>query len=339
MKLLVTGGCGFLGSNLSAEGNRRGYQVTVADNLSRVGAAENLQRLQNEHNVSFVHLDTRNFVDVDRLIKTEKPNFILHLAGQVAMTTSLEDPRRDFEVNALGGHNLLEAVRRHSPDTHIFYSSTNKVYGDLAEVRLLEERTRYSAADFPFGFDESIKLDFQSPYGCSKGAIDQYMLDYHRIYAVKTTVFRHSSVFGVWQRGTYDQGWVGWFLQQAILTKQNPTHRFTISGDGKQVRDVLFSDDLAQCYFKAIAAADRVAGHAFNVGGGIQNSLSLLELFELLNEELQITLNFDRIPWRKSDQKFFVADNRKATTAFNWKPTVNAPVGVRRSLQWLQSER
>lgn len=336
MKILVTGGCGFLGTNLSSEAVRRGYAVVIADNLSHPGSVRNLQTLQRNLKAPFVHLDVRSFDNVERVVRNEKPDFILHLAGQIAMTKSIDDPRSDFEINVIGGHNLLEAVRRHVPHCHLFYSSTNKVYGDLSDVQLVEQATRYSSVEFPSGFNESLRLDFRSPYGCSKGAIDQYMLDYHRMYGIKTTVFRHSSVFGIWQQGTFDQGWVAWFLQQAIRTKEDRSHRFTISGDGKQVRDVLFSDDLVECYYKAIAAGDKVAGQVFNIGGGINNSLSLIELLSELSYLLKIDFNVDFLPWRLSDQKFFVADTTKASAYFNWSARVGKLEGIRQSLDWTE---
>ena len=338
MRLLVTGGCGFLGSNLVAEGIRRGDQVLVLDNLSRMSAARNLEWLRTQGSFEFRHLDTRAFSDLEHAVRTFQPEAVFHLAGQVAMTTSLENPRQDFEVNVVGGHNLLESVRRHAPGAQVLYSSTNKVYGDLLEIPVLEQATRYVADGYAHGFDESLRLEFQSPYGCSKGAIDQYMLDYHRMFGLRTVVFRHSSVFGVRQFGTFDQGWVGWFLQQALETARNPDHRFTIAGDGKQVRDVLFSDDLVHCYFSALRADPAVCGQAFNIGGGMQNSLSLLELFAFLNQTLGIELNFDRLPWRQSDQKVFVADIRKAESFLGWKPATSKECGLKSALAWASTE-
>ncbi|MEN9722435.1 MAG: hypothetical protein RJB38_421 [Pseudomonadota bacterium] len=338
MKVLVTGGCGFLGSNLVAEGIGRGHEMLALDNLSRFGASKNLDWLRTLGKFEFRHLDTRSFSDLEGVIRTFRPDAVFHLAGQVAMTTSLENPRQDFEINVVGGHNLIESVRRHVPEARVLYSSTNKVYGDLLDVPISEAKTRYLAEGYEQGFNESLRLEFQSPYGCSKGATDQYMLDYHRMYGLKTMVFRHSSVFGVRQFGTFDQGWVGWFLQQALETKRNPKHRFTIAGDGKQVRDVLFSDDLVDCYFSALEAGPRALGQAYNIGGGMENSLSLLELFEFLNQELGVSLQFERLPWRQSDQKVFVADIRKATKLFGWKPKTNKAAGLRSALSWAQKE-
>ena len=211
------------------------------------------------------------------------PDAIFHLAGQVAMTTSIANPRMDFEVNVTGTHNLLEAVRQHSPDTIVVYSSTNKVYGDLEQYTYSENATRFVCNEHPNGFNENTQLDFHSPYGCSKGAADQYMLDYARIFGIKTVVFRHSSMYGGRQFATYDQGWIGWFCQKAVeASKGRIKEPFTISGTGKQVRDVLHADDMKQLYIAAINNIQQAKGHAFNIGGGIDCSLSLLELFAFL---------------------------------------------------------
>ena len=338
MRLFVTGGCGFLGSNLVAEGIRRGFQVLAIDNLSRAGAVRNLEWLHSCGDFTFQHVDTRHFSDLEQVVQAFQPDSVFHLAGQVAMTTSLSNPRADFEINTVGGHNLLEAVRRWVPQAHIIYSSTNKVYGSLDQVRIREAATRYVADNYELGFDETLSLDFQSPYGCSKGAIDQYMLDYHRMFGLRTTVFRHSSVFGIRQYGTIDQGWIGWFLQQALMTQKNSGHRFTICGDGKQVRDVLFSNDLVSCYFQALEAGTAVAGQVFNIGGGMPNSLSLLELFSFLDRELGICLQYDHLPWRQSDQRVFVADIRKANRIFGWQPATSFQQGLTAALAWSRNE-
>lgn len=337
MRYLITGGCGFIGCNLAHEAIRRGEAVTVIDNLSRAGAADNLAWLSDAGDFRFAHVDMRCADDVSRLIAAEKPDRIFHLAGQVAMTTSLTAPRHDFEVNVIGGHNLLEAVRRHAAEATIIYSSTNKVYGDLESLRYEEQPKRYSAIDFPNGFDESLPLHFCSPYGCSKGSVDQYMLDYARMFGLNTIVFRHSSVFGSRQFSTFDQGWIGWFVTQAVLARDdNARDPFTISGDGKQVRDVLFVDDLVSCYFAAADAIEATRGIPFNIGGGISNSLSLLELFDVLEQDLGVTLRFTCLPWRQSDQKVFVADTKRAEQSFGWRPRVTAVEGIRQMIRWVQ---
>lgn len=337
MKLLVTGGCGFLGSNLAAHGIKRGDEVVVFDNLSRLGSTENLAWLRSQGQIRHIHGDIRNPNDVDRALGEVKPESVFHLAGQVAMTTSLADPRLDFETNALGTLNLLTAVRRHVPTAGVLYSSTNKVFGDLLQFTYQEEATRYVCRERPNGFDESTPLSFHSPYGCSKGCADQYMLDWHRMWGLRTAVFRHSSMYGGRQFATYDQGWIGWFCQQAIEAAKNPNRKpFTISGNGKQVRDVLHAEDMVRLYFGAIDAIDRIAGEAFCIGGGSHNSLSLLELFSLLEEVVGTKLRWEHLPARTSDQLVFVADVAKAERLFGWKPQVGVRQGVSSMVAWLK---
>ena len=336
MKYLITGGCGFLGSNLALEALARRAGLTVLDNLSRTGSRENLAWLKTKGEFNFIEGDTRDAALLSGIVSAEKPDVIFHLAGQVAMTTSLENPRLDFEVNAGGSFNLLEAVRKHAPQAAVIYSSTNKVYGDLEWTPYTEEPSRYRATEFPSGFPETIPLSFHSPYGCSKGAADQYMLDYARMYGLNTIVFRHSSMYGGRQYATCDQGWIGWFCEQALAAKKGKPQPFTISGGGKQVRDVLYASDMTDLYFKAAQNFATARGQAFNIGGGMENSLSLLELFALLEHQLSVKLTYTRLPVRSSDQKVFVADIAKAARYFNWKPAVSADEGVAKMLQWLE---
>lgn len=338
MKLLITGGCGFLGSNLASNALARGDELVVFDNLYRNGSRENLTWLQTEGKFTFEHGDIRNQNDITRVIQSFKPDAIFHLAGQVAMTTSIANPRMDFEVNAMGSHNLLEAVRLHAPDATLVYSSTNKVYGDLEQFTYRETETRYECIEKPNGFDEATSLEFHSPYGCSKGAADQYMLDYARIFGLKTVVFRHSSMYGGRQYATYDQGWIGWFCQKAVEAKRGQIKEpFTISGTGKQVRDVLHADDMISLYFAAIDRIDVAHGQAFNIGGGMGNSLSLLELFVMLEEIAGTKLNFIKLPPRESDQRVFVSDLAKAKRVLGWEPAVSARDGVSRMVEWVNA--
>lgn len=338
MKLLVTGGCGFLGSNLAEHGLSRCDEVTVFDNLSRFGAAENLAWLRGQGAIHFVHGDIRNPNDVERVIQELRPEVVFHLAGQVAMTTSLADPRRDFETNALGTLNVLEAVRRHVPQTLVAYSSTNKVFGDLEQYQYREDPSRYVCVDRPLGFGEDTPLEFHSPYGCSKGCADQYMLDWHRMYGLRTVVFRHSSMYGGRQFATYDQGWIGWFCQQAVESGRDPARMpFTISGNGKQVRDVLHAEDMIRLYFAAAEQPEAAAGQAFCIGGGPDNSLSLLELFSLLEDLEGISLRWTTMPPRDSDQRVFIADIRKADARLGWRPQVDCRDGLTRMLAWIRS--
>jgi CDP-paratose 2-epimerase len=336
MKYLVTGGCGFIGSNLAAEVLRRGEELYVFDNLYRHGSADNLNWLRTKGEFKYYPYDIRNANDVETVIKEVKPDYIFHLSGQVAMTTSIANPRLDFEVNAMGMFNLLDAVRKYSPDSVVLFSSTNKVYGDFEYLHFKEESTRYVCEEYPNGFPESITLDFHSPYGCSKGCADQYMLDFHRIFGLKTVVFRHSSMFGINQHATFDQGWIGWFCQQALDIKANPKREpFTISGTGKQVRDVLFNDDVVNLYFMAKDCKEAY-GQVFNIGGGIDNSLSLLELFAMLEKMLDVKMVYKQLPWRESDQKVFVADIKKATEIIGWTPKVNSNQGIEKMVDWLR---
>lgn len=254
------------------------------------------------------------------------------------MTTSIADPRMDFEVNAGGTFNLLNAVRMYSPESAVIYSSTNKVYGDLEQFSYRETETRYECIEKPEGFDESINLNFHSPYGTSKGCADQYMLDFARIYGLKTAVFRHSSMFGGRQYATFDQGWLGWFAQKAIEIKTGAVKEpFSISGTGKQVRDLLYASDCVALYLKAAEKIDFIKGQAFNVGGGLDKSLSLLELFQLLENELDIKMKYIQLPPRESDQRVFVADIRKVIKTINWAPQIGKKEGVLKMIEWIRS--
>ena len=338
MKYMITGGCGFLGSNIASQVLNQKDELLVYDNLSRVGGEENLEWLKSLGKFEFVKANTNDFETLSNVVKRYQPDVIYHLAGQVAMTTSISNPRLDFETNALGSFNVLESVRQFSPDTVVVYSSTNKVYGDFEYLHYDETDTRYICKEFPKGFDESVHLDFHSPYGCSKGSADQYMLDWARIFGLKTIVFRHSSMYGARQFGTYDQGWISWFCQKAIETKYDKNTIFTISGNGKQVRDVLHAEDMIKLYISAPKHIDKAKGQVFNIGGGFENSLSLLELFSFLEKELNIKLNYTKLPPRESDQKIFVADIKKANEIFEWKPQVSKEEGIRKMLTWVDRE-
>ena len=338
MKYLITGGCGFGGSNLAAEVLRRGEELYVLDNLYRHGSSDNLQWLRKLGEFKYYPYDIRNSNDVETVIKEVQPDYIFHLAGQVAMTTSISNPRLDFEVNALGTFNLLDSVRKYSPNSVVMYSSTNKVFGDFENLHFSETESRYVCDEYPNGFPSDMSLDFHSPYGCSKGCADQYLLDFHRIYGIKTIVFRHSSMYGANQHATFDQGWIGWFCQQALEIKNDPNRQpFTISGTGKQVRDVLYCTDIVSLYFKAKDVPEAY-GQVFAIGGGIDNSLSLLELFSLLEKKMNITMEYTQLPWRESDQKVFVADIQKAKDVIGWVPNVSAEGGITNMLEWLDKQ-
>lgn len=339
MRYLVMGGAGFVGSNLSAEVLKRGEELIVFDNLFRYGSSSNLNWLREKGKFKFYPYDIRNVNDVETVIQEVKPDFIFHLAGQVAMTTSIANPRLDFEVNALGTYNLLEAVRKFSPTSVILYSSSNKVYGDFGELTFDEKESRYLCREYPYGIDETFPLNFQSPYGCSKGAADQYLLDYYRMFDIQTVVFRHSSMYGGNQHATYDQGWIGWFCQKALERKKGSNEKFTISGNGKQVRDVLHVNDVIELYFNASKQIEKTCGNVYNIGGGNDNSLSLLELFQILEELLGVRLKYEKIEWRKSDQKSFIADINKARNSFNFNIKVDNITGIKNTLNWMLGEQ
>ena len=329
MKFLITGGCGFIGSNLANRVLQLGEELIVLDNLFREGSDNNLKWLKSCGEFKFYPFDIRNSNDVETVVKETKPDVIFHLAGQVAMTTSILNPKLDFETNAVGTFNLLDSVRKYSPYSIIMYSSTNKVYGDFNNLEFIEMDKRYICRNYPGGFDEDLPLNFQSPYGCSKGAADQYLLDYNRMYGIQTVVFRHSSMYGGNQNSTIDQGWVGWFIKKALDIKLGLNHDFfTISGNGKQVRDVLHVDDVSDLYFSAVKNIKEVNGNVFNIGGGFSKSLSLLELFDVLESILNIKMKYKELPWRESDQKVFIANSNKINRAINWEAKVHFTEGI-----------
>jgi CDP-paratose 2-epimerase len=335
MKWLVTGGAGFIGCNVVRRLLAGSHDVVVLDDLSRRGAKENLAWLQTLGEVSFVRQDIRDAAGVQQAIASLRDaQVVLHLAGQVAVTTSVTDPRTDFEINAGGTFNLLEAVRRSAPDAVFLYASTNKVYGNLEHESVELRDGRYAYTHLKQGVSETEPLDFHSPYGCSKGAADQYVRDYARIYGLRTVVFRQSCIYGERQFGIEDQGWVAWFTIAALLGR-----RFTIFGDGRQVRDVLFVDDLAACYLQAVEEIDRVAGQVYNIGGGPHNQLSLLELVALLGARTGRKLDPPFADWRPGDQKVFVCDVSKAQKDFGWAPKISAAAGVERLAGWVEKEK
>jgi CDP-paratose 2-epimerase len=334
MNVLITGGCGFIGCNAAQRFLHRGDQVTVLDDLSRPGADRNLSWLRGQGSFKFIQGDVCDAALVSRVVHEGDFDAVLHLAAQVAVTTSVVNPRRDFEINALGTFNLLEAVREHCPRSVVIYASTNKVYGKLPDVELREDEMRYSLPDLAGGVGESQPLDFHSPYGCSKGSADQYVIDYSRIYGLRTINLRQSCIYGYRQFGVEDQGWVAWFTIAHLLGKP-----VTIYGTGKQVRDILFIDDLIDCYLAAIERIDEVAGQTFNIGGGPANTLSLRELLSYLQEfsGRAVTHSFD--DWRPGDQPVYVSDIHKSESLLNWTPKVNVQDGISKLYRWIESNR
>jgi CDP-paratose 2-epimerase len=335
MKVIVTGGAGFIGCNAVARHLRSGHEVVVIDDLSRAGAEQNLAWLREQGRFEFERCDVRDAARVTEIVRRHRgAAAVLHLAAQVAVTTSVTDPRRDFEVNALGTLNVLEAVRAHAPEAALLYASTNKVYGGLEHLAVEERGGRYALRDLPGGVAETEPLDFHSPYGCSKGAADQYVRDYARIYGLRTVSFRQSCIYGFRQFGVEDQGWVAWFTIAAVLGKP-----LTIYGDGKQVRDVLFVDDLCDLYDVALAGIDRARGQVYNVGGGAGFQMSLLELLARLERLCgrKIPVRFDA--WRPGDQPVFVCDVAKAERELGWRPRTDPDAGVEQLHAWVTANR
>ncbi len=269
-----------------------------------------------------------------RVMSENRFDAVIHLAAQVAVTTSVTDPQTDFAVNAIGTFNLLDAVRHHCPEAVFIFASTNKVYGKIVNATSELRGSRYAYTNREFGIGEKEPLDFLSPYGCSKGAADQYVLDFARIYKIPATSFRQSCIYGPRQFGVEDQGWVAWFIIASLLGRD-----ITIFGDGKQVRDVLHVDDLLRAYEAAILAPDKVAAEAFNVGGGPSRVLSLIDLVEMLERKLdrKIPLKWD--DWRPGDQTVYISDIRKLKTALNWTPDIDVQKGVSQLIDWVQENR
>lgn len=339
MKILITGGCGFVGSNLAAHALRAGHDVALLDNLSRNGAAQNLSWLQRLGTPMVSRDDIRDSAAVDACIRSFRPDHILHLAGQVAMTSSVADPLADMQINVGGTLNVLEAVRRHTPEAGVLYASTNKVYGDLEHLDYHRTATRWVCREHPAGFSTALPFAPSTPYGCSKGAADRYVSDWHRGFGLRTVVLRHSTMYGGHQHATEDQGWIGWFCSRATQSLQaRSAVGFTVSGSGLQVRDVLHVDDVVRLYFGLIGQLDDVAGRTFNVGGGATNALSLLELFSRLQVEHGAQLNPRHIAVRSSDQKVFIADNAELTRCTGWAPQVGVDEGLAMMMRW-EAER
>jgi CDP-paratose 2-epimerase len=334
--ILITGGAGFIGSNLADRLAGEGHEIIVYDALSRVGVERNLAWLKDRHGGRITHIlgDVRDEDELVRAVAHAKAVF--HMAAQVAVTSSLSDPREDFEINVKGTINLLDAVRMRGEPVPVVFASTNKVYGDLADIEFDTLHERYEPKSFAArrGIDESRPLDFHTPYGCSKGAADQYVLDYARSFRVPAVVFRMSCIYGQRQMGTEDQGWVAHFLIRAL--EDEP---IAIYGDGQQVRDILDVGDAVNAYVAALQNIDRVAGHAFNLGGGPVNAISLIELIDEIRAVTgrDVQLSFE--DWRRGDQRWFVADAAAARAALDLPKPRGWRDGVAALAQWLAQER
>ncbi|MCH2189811.1 MAG: SDR family NAD(P)-dependent oxidoreductase [Gammaproteobacteria bacterium] len=329
--ILITGGAGFIGVNSATAFANKGWHVVVVDNLSRRGTDLNLAWLQNQHDIDFEKVDIRDVEAINALFKQYKPEVVLHLAAQVAVTTSVINPREDFEINALGTLNVLEAVRLQCPDTFFINASTNKVYGKMEDLGVVERNGRYEYDKLTCGVPEHRSLDFHSPYGCSKGVADQYTIDYARVYGLRTVTLRQSCIYGPRQFGIEDQGWVAWFTIAAMLNKE-----ITVYGNGKQIRDVLHVEDLIEAYFSVIEKSDVISGESLNIGGGPENTLSLLELLGYLESTLEkkITPLWD--DWRPGDQPVFVCDLEKAKRTIGWEPKISVEDGVIKLISWVK---
>ncbi len=339
MRILIFGGAGFIGSNAARHFIQKNANVSVFDNLSREGTKSNLEWLKTIGNFDLIKGDIRNKDQVYDFIQSyPDATAILHLAAQVAVTTSVKDPRRDFEDNLLGTFNILEAIRenkkRFSSVPLLIYASTNKVYGCLSDIPAEEKNDHYAFKNSLSGVGENEPLDFYSPYGCSKGGADQYVLDYARIYGLPTTSFRQSCIYGYRQFGIEDQGWVAWFMIAALLNK-----KITVYGNGKQVRDLLFIDDLVAAYDLAIQNPSVVKGKAFNVGGGPKNTLSLLQFLTRLEDLCGKKINYQFSDWRPGDQPIYISNIRKIETELHWTPKTSVNIGLKNLYTWISQNR
>jgi CDP-paratose 2-epimerase len=333
---LITGGAGFIGSNYASRCIQRGDKIVIFDNLSRAGSKRNLAWLEETYGKGSFELVVGDVRDASAIQSAARNvNRILHLAAQVAVTTSVTDPRNDFEINAQGTFNTLEAARLSGNRPGFLFSSTNKVYGGMDNVRVVEKETRYDYADLPEGASEEQLLDFHSPYGCSKGCGDQYVRDYARIYDLPTIVFRQSCIYGLRQFGVEDQGWVAWFVIAAITGRP-----ISIYGDGKQVRDILFVEDLCDAYDAAFQRLPQVGGQVFNIGGGRKNTISIwMEFKPILEKLLGKKIETTNGDWRPGDQPVFISDIRKAQNLLNWTPRVGAEEGIGRLFNWVKENK
>ena len=333
---LVTGGAGFIGSNYVRQLLSRGEDVVVFDNFSRGGAPRNLEWLEKTFGRDSFRLIRGDVRDASLVAEAARgSDVIVHLAGQVAVTTSVVNPRDDFENNALGTFNVLEGARLSGRNPIVIYASTNKVYGGMDDVQVVERGGRWEYENLPFGASETQPLDFHSPYGCSKGTGDQYVRDYARIYDLPTVVYRQSCIYGPRQFGVEDQGWVAWFVIAAVMGRP-----IAIYGDGKQIRDLLHVDDLIRAYDLAVDKIDAAAGQVYNLGGGPANTLSVwTEFGPLLEELLGRPIPVARGDWRPGDQRVFVADIRKTERELGWSPQVGVEEGVRQLFEWVRENK
>jgi len=330
-KILITGGAGFIGTNLALNLlKKNGNYVVVYDNLSRKGVEKNIEYLHSLkfQNFEFIKGDIRDYKKLKEVVKDFDE--IYHLAAQVAVTKSVENPIEDFEINATGTLYLLETIKKNCPDSILIFSSTNKVYGELIHLKIKESKKRYYLVDRKNGIDENENIDFHSPYGCSKGTADQYVRDYYRIYGIKSVVFRQSCIYGPFQYGNEDQGWVAHFVIKAILNE-----KINIYGDGKQVRDILEVSDLINAYKLAVKNIEKCKGEIFNIGGGYKNTFSLIEFIEFLEKRLNRRIKIGFFEWRPGDQKVFISNNDKFKNMTKWKIKMEKKNGIENLINWV----
>lgn len=336
--ILITGGAGFIGINLARYFLNKGIHIIIFDNFSRKGTLENVKLLRKDFGKKFTIIKADIVHDYNKLTKAvSKVDAVIHLAAQVAVTTSVHNPRHDFEVNAIGSFNVLEAIRLSRNQPPLIYSSTNKVYGSLHHRPVIEHETHYRFEHDDIhknGISELEQLDFHSPYGCSKGIADQYVIDYSRVYGLKTVVFRQSCIYGQYQFGIEDQGWVAWFGIAALFNKE-----ITIYGNGKQVRDILYIDDLTRLYDLSLQNIDKVSGHAYNIGGGPKNTLSLIKLLSMLKERLGRVVAIKKANIRVGDQPIFIADIRKIKNHLGWSPKHEVDFGFDQMMNWIEKNQ
>ena len=334
MRILVFGGAGFIGSNIAKFYSEKGHEVILVDNLSRKCSDINLKNLLTLSNIKFYKYDICKDFECIRTLVNNDIDVVFHCAAQVAVTTSIINPRLDFETNILGSFNILESCRLAKKKPIIFYSSTNKVYGNLEDSKIILKNNSYISTKYPRGIDEGCSLNFYSPYGCSKGSADQYFLDYSRTYGLKTVVFRKSCIYGVNQFGVEDQGWLSWFAIAMVFQK-----KITVYGNGSQVRDLLFIEDLMNAYHLALTNINNTAGKVYNIGGGTNFSLSVNEAIQRLNFFFNhnVKINFEEE--RPGDQKYYVSDTSKATQDFGWKPTTSPELGIKKMMDWIYANK
>ena len=335
MKIIIIGGAGFIGINTAQyflKKRDENHEVVIYDNCSRPGSRDNIDWLCSNYQVKYVPGDIRNYDNMESLLNEHRDtDVIIHLAAQVAVTTSVNNPRMDYETNLSGTFNILEALRNNNMAPFLIYSSTNKVYGALESIPIEETETRYKFTDLPGGITEKVNLDMYSPYGCSKGAADQYVRDYNRIYDIPTVVFRQSCIYGPHQYGIEDQGWVAWFIIATLLEK-----KVTVFGTGKQVRDILYVSDLIKAYDQAIKNKDKCRGRIFNIGGGSDNSLSILEFFSTVENITGKKVQFTHEDWRPGDQKIFISNNSSLLNETGWFPQTSCEKGIKQTVKWIR---